>query len=253
MQKLTQISNYDIWYVDNFYDDPDHVRNNCLSLNYHINKSYNFPGSRTESISFHEKNKNNNLKELYVYFLNALNQINLPFDINECLDISTGFHKIPIIHNNLESVLNIGYIHVDLLEHRFKNKKTFAGLVYLNKSTCSNSGTSFFKMKCTKTQEIKITDNNNFQLFNSFFDGYEYDMLFEEYTNLYNPLVKRKHWNYLLENKNFVDSKFEKVLEVKNVYNRLVLYDSAYFHTASHFYVNNFEERLTQPFFIKML
>ena len=56
-----------------------------------------------------------------------------------------------------------------------------------------------------------------------------------------------------MDNKKLVESKFEKILEVENVYNRLVIYDASYFHTASHFYVNDFEDRLTQPFFITTL
>ena len=62
-----------------------------------------------------------------------------------------------------------------------------------------------------------------------------------------------KYLNYFLKNKEIADSKFEKVIEVENVYNRLVFYDSTYFHTVNHFYVNDFEDRLTQPFFIKIL
>ena len=249
MQKLTQVSNYDIWYLDNFYDDPDHVRDYSLSLDYSRDENAPFPGTRSEELS---KNMCVDSK-FYSYFLEKLDQKILPFNINDCLDISTGFHKIPIYDNNLKSILNIGYIHFDLFDHRMHGKKTFAGLVYLNKVAHPNSGTSFFKMKCASDEKIKIIDNNNYELFNSFFDGYDYNTLFHEYVNLYNPFVKRKCWNWFLENKQFVDSKFEKITKVENVYNRIVLYDSSYFHTSSHFYVNNFEDRLTQPFFIKML
>jgi hypothetical protein len=249
LQKLTQVSNYDIWYLDNFYDDPDHIRDYALSLHYIRNENTPFPGTRSEELS----KKMCVDGKFYSYFLEKLDQKILPFNINDCLDISTGFHKIPIIDDNLKSILNTGYIHVDLLEHRIHDKKTFAGLIYLNKVALPNSGTSFFKMKCTSDKKIKIIDSDNFKLFNSIFDGYNYDILFDEYVNLYNPFVKRKYWNWFLENKQFVDSKFEKVTEVENVYNRIVLYDSSYFHTSSHFYVNDFEDRLTQPFFIKML
>jgi len=249
LQKLTQVSNYDIWYLDNFYDDPDHIRNYALSVNYNMDKPNLYPGIRTNEMC----KKVCNDEKFYSYFLEELSKKILHFDLDDCLDISTGFHKIPIIDHNLESILNTGYIHVDSLEYRLKypNRKTFAGLIYLNKVTRSNSGTSFFKMKCTENKNIKINDNNNYKLFNSSFDGYDYEILFDEYVNLYNPLTKRKYWNLFLRNKQFVDSKFEKVIEVENVYNRIVLYDSSYFHTASHFYVNDFEDRLTQPFFIK--
>ena len=253
MQKLTQVSNYDIWYLDNFYDNPDHVRNCALTSNYINEKNNSYPGIRSEGMYSDKEWKNKNLKDFYFYFLNTLNEKISLFNVNDCLNISTSFHKISVISNNLKSYLNTGYIHVDLLDYRFKNKKTFAGLVYLNKTVNSNSGTSFFKLKSSSTETPKIIDSNNFELFNSSFGEYDYEFLFNEYINLYNPFLKRKYWNHYLKNKQFVDSKFEKITEVQNVYNRLVLYDSTYFHTASHFYANNFEDRLTQPFFIKML
>jgi len=255
LQKLTQVSNYDIWYLDNFYDNPDHVRN-CALISSYINSSNSkirYPGIRTEDMHSDKECKDKNLKDFYLYFLKTFNEKVSLFNVNDCLNISTCFHKISVINRNLKSPLNTGYIHVDLLDYRIKNKKTFAGLVYLNKIANSNSGTSFFKLKSTSAEMPKIIDNDNFELFNSSFGGYDYGFLFNEYVNLYNPFLKRKHWNYCLENKQFVDSKFEKIAEVQNVHNRLVLYDSTYFHTASHFYVNNFEDRLTQPFFIKML
>lgn len=249
MQKLTQVSNYDIWYLDNFYDNPDRVRDYSLSLYYSREDESKFPGTRSE----HLYTTMCEPRKFYSYFLEKLDQKISLFDVNDCLDISTGFHKIPIIDNNLKSILNTGYIHSDLLDYRMQDKKTFAGLIYLNKVALPNSGTSFFKMKCTPDEKIKIIDGNNMKLFKSIFDDGDYDTLFYEYTHLYNPFAKRKYWNYFLKNKQFVDSKFQKVTKVENVYNRIVLYDSSYFHTANNFYVNNFEDRLTQPFFIKML
>ena len=239
MQKLTRVSNYDIWYLDNFYDDPDQVRKYALSLNYSRSNSDLFPGVRSGLT-----------EEFYSYFLKLFNdKISLT-----SFDIASGFHKISILYENLNSNLNTGFIHVDLFDHFLKGKKTFAGLIYLNKKTCPTAGTSFFKMKCTTGDKIRIIDGDNFNLFNSLHDnGLHHDIFFHEYIKVYNPFLKRKYLNDFLENKEIVDSKFEKDIEVQNVYNRLVLYDSTYFHTASHFYANNFEARLTQPFFIKML
>jgi len=49
------------------------------------------------------------------------------------------------------------------------------------------------------------------------------------------------------------NSKFEKTLEFKNVYNRLVMYDGEYFHRESNFFANEYEPRLTQVFFINAI
>lgn len=253
MQKLTQVSDYDIWYLDNFYDDPDQVRNLALSVTYESFGNSSYPGIRCETMELNKKCEDNNLNNFYSYFLNLFDK-KISILRNVEFDIQTSFHKIPVIHSKFNSVLNTGYIHTDLLEYIQKtNKKTFAGVIYLNKDASPNSGTSIFKLKGTKDKKIKLIEGDNFQLFESSFEGYDYENLFSEYTNLYNPFIKRTHWNYLSENKQFVDSKFEKVLSIENFYNRLVLYDSTYFHTASNFYVNDYEDRLTQPFFIQIL
>jgi len=260
LQKLTQISNYDIWYLDNFYDEPDQVRELALNTKYHFYSNTNYPGIRSKGVtinkkfaSINEKNINIDLKNCQLHFLELFNK-KIPIFDNKNFNLEIGFHKIPIFDSDLKSPFNTGYIHVDSLDYIFENNKNaYAGLVYLNKKTTSSAGTSFFKIKYTKDNQIKITDNDNFKIFNSLFDEYDYSELFQEYTNLYNPFVKHKYWNFLLQNKKLSDSKFEKVFEVENVYNRIVIYDSTYFHTSSHFYVNDFEDRLTQPFFIKML
>lgn len=254
MQKLIQVSDYDVWYLDNFYDDPDQVRNLALNSKYEPYGVTNYPGIRTENMGMDQKYNDPKLKQFYLEFLNFFSE-KISVVHGKKFKLDTSFHRIPVYDKNLKSVLNTGYIHVDGQDHIKKNnKKVYAGLVYLNKKTFLKSGTSIFKIKESKIQNgIKITDSNNWDLCEQLFYPFYYDDFFDEYCYLYNPLTKRKYWNYFLQNKNFVDSKFEKVLEIENVYNRLVLYDSAYFHTASHFYVNDFEERLTQPFFIRML
>ena len=251
MQKLTRVSNFDIWYLDNFYDDPDHVRDFAIQPDhFYRNNNDLWPGSRIGDIRFKYEEK---YQKFYSYFLEKLDEKIPLFNVNDCFSIKTTFDKSPIADNNLKSILNTGYIHVDLFNGERPDSKKFAGVVYLNKVAHPNSGTSFFKTKYMTDEKIKITDNNNYELFDSFFDGYGYNNLFGEYVNLHNPFVKKKYQNYFLKIKQFVDSKFEKVIDVKNVYNRIVLYDSNYFHSSSHFYVNNFEDRLTQPFFIEMI
>ena len=73
MQKLTRVSNYDIWYLDNFYDDPDQVREYALSLNYSRSNSDLFPGVRSGLT-----------EEFYSYFLRLFEDkisLNHPFEL----------------------------------------------------------------------------------------------------------------------------------------------------------------------------
>jgi len=276
LQKLTQVFDYDIWYIDNFYDDPDQIRNYALSLNFSRSNYSPHPGIRSRKMSLKDNYESNyDLEVFYLKFLNLLKQKIDIFNIDNFFDIETTFHKIWNFSNNFDSILNTGFIHIDLLESSIIGKQTFAGLVYLNKKTCPNSGTSFFKMKCTQKDKIKITECDNFELFNSLFKEDDiklfhsrfdniidndkeinYEFFFKNYAKIYNSpfpkFIKKKYLNEFLNYKKIVDSKFDKVVEVENVYNRLVIYDSNYFHTASNFYIDDFQTRLTQPFFITM-
>lgn len=231
--------------MDNFYDDPDEVRELALNAKYHFPTKVDYPGIRTESLL--------NSKFDPIFYFKFLSLFNKKITIlnDKFFKIETGFHKIPLYDSNLNSPFNTGYIHVDCKE---KYKK-YAGVIYLNSKATSSSGTSFFKLKSSsENKKIKLMEDNNLELFHSLFSDYNnYDDLFYEYTNLYNPFTKRKYLNYLLQNKQFSDSQFKKIFEVGNVYNRIVIYNSTYFHAPSHFYVNEFEDRLTQPFFISAL
>lgn len=249
----------DVLYIDNFYENPDEIRDFALSLPYTRNKDTSYPGIRTRMISQDRKDlrvENCNdilLKKYYYNFLDLLKEKCNLFDVDKS-HIETGFHKIQIFSNDLDSPLNTGFIHTDLLAHRFRGKKTFAGLIYLNKITRLNSGTSIFKLKNSPKHHLKITDGDNQELFHNMFANdceMDYNRIFDEYVRLYNSsFVKSKYLDEFIDYKNLVDSKFEKIFELENVYNRIVIYDSSYFHTSSNFYVNNFEPRLTQVFFI---
>jgi len=107
-----------------------------------------------------------------------------------------------------------------------------AGVIYLTKKPDLDSGTSLY-------QEIKK------------------DLKAEEYGERKKLLYKIDQKK--LSQKNMKDyeklimecnQSFEEVINVKNVYNRLILYPGNYFHTGNYF---TSKERLTLVFFMKIL
>lgn len=199
--------------VDDFYSDPKQIRDFALSLDY--NKiSGNYPGERTDQL--HKINKS-----FFDSFCSRL--FSILFDYNYTnieWSVSTSFQKI---YPYSESFLNTGWQHVDI-------EYAAAGLIYLNETSNLDAGTSFYRLKKTNTKE-KL----DYTFRDIFYSNEEID--YDEYTK-----SLKKH-----------DSKFEKTLEVKNVFNRMIMYQSDIFHKESNFYANDFEPRLTQVFFINHL
>ena len=68
---------------------------------------------------------------------------------------------------------------------------------------------------------------------------------------LYSSYIpKPNHAIEIIKLKDKFGDLFEKTHEIDNVYNRLILYNSNYFHSASNLFCNNFDPRLTQVFFM---
>ena len=212
--------NFPVSVVDNFFSNPNKVVKFAKSLTYNQSNGF-YPGKRTELI--HKVN--------YDFFSNTiLKVLSLFFDLNTTPlsfnNTAMQFQKIqPFNKKEKNHILNKGLIHQD-------TNNTLAGVIYLNKKPDLNSGTSIY-------QEIKK------------------DLKAEEYG-------KRKKLLYKIDQKKLshkntkdyeklimeCNQSFEEVINVKNVYNRLILYPGEYFHTGNYF---TSKERLTLVFFIKML
>jgi len=118
--------------------------------------------------------------------------------------------------------LNSGWYHQD-------SHSVAAGVIYLNPNSNLDAGTTIGKVE---NSEI---DYDDYSYRNRLYAGEDINKL--EY--------QRKILNH--------NSKFNKTLEFKNVYNRLILYDTAYWHKETNFLANDYEPRLTQIFFIDRL
>jgi hypothetical protein len=203
--------------VDNFYSDPHKVRDFALSLDYH-RFSGNYPGQRTRTLdAINEKFFNSFAKRLFSLYYN-LDSESIEWNIH------TSFQKIYTFDDDINSVLNNGWIHID------GNPTIAAGVIYLNPTPNPEAGTSFYSIS---NPYLKIPDN--YKLRNELYSGKSVDL--QEYS-----LVKEEY-----------EGQFTKTVEIKNSFNRLAFYGAQYPHKESNFCADLKEPRLTQVFFINAL
>lgn len=195
--------------VDNFFDDPDAIRNYALSLEFKKTEG-SYPGLRT-----------NLLDTINPVFFNELSLkiFSLLFDFQTQ---RVGGHLqacFQIITEDYEE----GWVHSDL------NDWALAGIIYLNPNAPLTGGTSLYKLK----------DGNEHPKTNDYKDKFysKENIDINDY---------RKHRN---EHNNH----YEKTLEISNVYNRLVMYNTDRLHRGDIFFGNDFQTgRLTLVFFAKI-
>jgi hypothetical protein len=199
--------------IDNFYENPDEVRDFALSLNYTKCKDGKWPGERTDCL--YEINKNfweTFYKRLFSIFYDT-NYYRLGWNAY------SSFQKIYPYSLDKDSIKNIGWIHND-------NDVILAGLIYLTPNTEKESGTSIYRQNGFLDQDSYLKYKHNF------FKG-------NIVTNYDDKL--KEHNSY-----------FEETVRFDNIYNRLVAYDGEEYHAASSYYSSS-QPRLTQVFFVKKI
>lgn len=200
--------------VDNFYRDPDEIRKFALSLDYFKNPG-NYPGFRTNPI--HEIQN-----EFFNDFCSKLFSLLFNFD-KECVEwnVCSYFQKIYPYSEDKNSPVNSGWYHID------SGESIAAGVIYLNPHSNLDSGTTIASVK----PNCQINHDD-----------------FEWRNKLYsNSILDLNQYHHKIIDHNL---KFDKTLEFKNLYNRMIMYDSEYWHKESNFYADDNEPRLTQVFFI---
>ena len=119
--------------VDNFFEDPDKIREFGLSLEYTPDINGAWPGVRSKSL--HEIDY-----EMYTSFMLKFMSIfhDFAFQNVRWIDASVHFHKIK---DTGDKELNKGWIHID-------HNHELAGLCYLNPGVTNlDWGTSIYKQK----------------------------------------------------------------------------------------------------------
>ena len=120
--------------VDNFYSNPDKIREWALSLDYHPATNGEWPGKRSDKLHrvdpvFFELF----CKKLFsIYFDVERNDINWI--------VHSQFQLIEPFDQDYNSIKNTGWVHYD-------DNAVFGGLIYLTPNIDPNCGTSIFKQK----------------------------------------------------------------------------------------------------------
>ena len=197
--------------VDDFYEDPDSIREYALSLDYKKEKG-NYPGMRTKDLFYINK-------DFSQWSINRVLSLFFPGKFK--WRGMTMFQKIYPIHEDPNHILNQGEIHFD-------DGYVLAGLIYLNPSSRLDSGTSIYQLK--EEHKDYTFKGDILQKIKCYRDG------------------KCEAFEKELGETN---SRFDRILEIKNVYNRLLMYNADLYHSQTNMHMGNDDFRLTQVFFIK--
>ena len=215
---------FPITVFDNFYEDPDTVREFALNQKY-SNLVGVHPGLRTNCISgFNEE-----------FYDIAYHKILSMFgDYSQTCDPTnygcySYFQKIWRFSGDPKDPVNDGWIHNDGL-------CPLAAVIYLDPDPVNDNGTSVYIKDYNLPEEERVTPNNRPQWYN--------DILGSEDLSSVDSL--KPYRKSIVKNNN----QFSLTTEVKNRYNRAIIYSGAQWHGQTSYYMPTDDDfRLTQVFF----
>jgi Family of unknown function (DUF6445) len=197
--------------ADNFYDNPDAVRNFALTLDFKQADLGDWPGKRTANLATIDQN-------FHYYCINRFLSLYFDLSIVESKNIKAEsfFQLIDPFDKDKNNIKNKAWVHADFLP--------IAGVVYLTPGADPDSGTSLYKLNPGAEPDWKKTSERSKLHLTGNIDN--------EYKN---ALIKHSNC-------------FTETVATKNIYNRAIGYDGAAFHCASNHHAG--KPRLTQTFFI---
>jgi hypothetical protein len=205
--------NFPVVVVDNFFKEPDKIRNFALHQKFKRDEISNYPGLRTDCLSVIEPS-------LYNEFLKKFFSIYYDFrfeEINWIVEV-----KFQKTDNHFDS----GWIHFD--NDGYLNTKV-AGVIYLTPNAPLQSGTSIYKAK-----NNVIIPSINAQAKHSHY-----------YAN-----GNSKELKALKEQEK---EQFNETINVSNIYNRLISFEAGEYHAAQNYFGEDNESRLILVFFVTKL
>lgn len=207
------MNTFPITLLDNFLKNPDSIRNFALSLKFNPSPGHH-PGKRTNCIS-----------QFHPGFFNEINQkiLSLFFPIDTSLNKENFQFKAQSYFNLSKNLENTGWIHRD-------DGIVLTAMIYLSPSDPNiNRGTSFYTVKSNLIHYHKNED----------------DLLLEQ--NMSNHYKSGKLDPKLQQQKEeYEKTSYDKVLDVKDKYNRLVTFDPvSLFHKNNNINSLNSPDRLT--------
>ena len=200
---------YPITIIDDFFEDPDAIVEIANNLKYYPPDIGNWPGVRTKGLHLEDN-------RLFTY---VGEKIHLLFHdtVPDVWELQLHFQKIKPFHKEKYHKKNRGWIHQDI-------DTLFGGIVYLNKDTEPDTGTSVYKAKYGYSLQFK----EELQVKEKTYLG---DTIPDED---YEKAFDASHDQYI------------ETVKVENVYNRFVLFNNKTHHGVKTF---GTKERLTLNFF----
>tara|TARA_B100000131_G_scaffold42392_1_gene38155 strand:- start:39 stop:704 length:666 start_codon:yes stop_codon:yes gene_type:complete len=206
--------NYPVTIVDDFFLDPNAIRDFALSLDYPMVGSH-YPGKRSNFL--HEVDF-----KFFNYFGNKIFSLFGTPPLQWGMNVN--FQKIEPYAEDKWDRKNRGWIHKDNQSTKNIEGSIFGGIVYLNPNPDPDTGTSIYKTKRGFTFSSQYEMGQKMKLYG----GEELDD--NEYNKVYDE----------------TNEQFVETIKVDNVYNRLLLFSGNTYHGMRTI---GTEERLTLPFF----
>jgi hypothetical protein len=205
------MSKIPVMVVDDFFEDPDSIRNYALSLDY-AKPDDNYPGVRTELLD--------TLNDTLFKSL-SLRLFSLLYDFK----VHRAGGHVQACFQLITEEYEEGWVHSDLSTDDW----CIAGVVYLTPNAPLSGGTSLYKL--TTATHPEQSKHKNVFYSNAAIDIDTYRKARDTFNDHY-----------------------EKTMQISNVYNRLVMYNTNQLHRGDIFFGNNKENgRLTLVFFAKIL
>jgi hypothetical protein len=200
--------------INNFFEDPDKVVNLSKKLKYSKYESEgSWPGVRSASLHTIDYSFfNQTLLSILSMYYEDLTQIAYS---EACLQ----FHRIKPYSKSFNDIRNKGWIHRDNV--------SLGGIIYLNKNSFPESGTSLFTPKKNPIKNAIAVKTK--------LDFYKHGKI---------NIKKYEKEQKLLE------KKFIKTHVINNIYNNLIAFDGEQWHRCDNLYAHPTEERLSMVFFI---
>lgn len=218
-------THFPITVIDEFLDDPQYVLDVYRSLKFNEDPLKRYPGKRTE-----------NLAECapYVHHMVCKKLFSLWYkkDMHDrafTYAVHSFFQESFVYHENPLHIANSGWQHTDGREY------IGAGVIYLTPNAYADSGTSFYELK--KIDPLLFEEKYK-----------QYDTVKLEWYRNSGKISLEEYVKVKQESEEL----YEKTLEVKNKFNRLVCFGSQ-FHKENGFYGNGSNPRVTLLFFIQDL
>lgn len=198
--------------VDNFFKDPNAIREFALSLEFKPTINRPWPGKRSASLAKIYPN----------YFHQFCDKLfSLTYDWAKHKNVSWAVETyFQLIEPNHYMNINKGWVHQDHC--------VYAGVIYLSPDAELDCGTSLYS--ANKSFDIPINLEYKEEMFLNFSS---------ENESVYMQKLEENN------------SQFIETVRYNNVYNRLIAYDGHNYHAANHFTGKNQKPRLTQVFFVE--